>query len=362
MFNRSKLETSGLTKFLVIFMGVTFLSIIGCDKTKKLEEASGELIFYNWTDYTPPALIEKFEKDTEIQVITDYFDSNETLLAKIKAGGSQYDLIVPTHNFVEIFVNEGLIQKVGVNTFPNFKNIAKRWRNPEWDPKHEYSVPWQYGSTSFAIRSTLAGDAEGKSLKEFFEPNEEVCGKLSVFNSPDDVIALAQIYLGYKVCSTDPEELQKVQDLLLEQKKCVKVYSSEDVNGRLKRKDVVMSNNWDGNSFRAKNEEGMSDLIYAYPKEGLLTWYDNVTVPTDAANVPAAKVFMNYILEPEHMAMISNKQGYNNAIAGTEEFMREDIANSEILAVPKDQQIIFAESCSPEAIALNEKVWTAVRK
>ena len=219
-----------------------------------------------------------------------------------------------------------------------------------------------YGATSFSFRSTFAGDAKGKSLKEFFEPNEEVCGKLAVFDSPDEVVALAEIYLGYGLCSTDPQKLQKVQELLLNQKKCVKFYSSTNMSELLKSKQVIMSNNWDGHTFRGKTTEGMKDLVYAYPKEGLLTWSDHLIVPTNAQNVAAARVFMNYILEPEHAAIFSNRQGYHNMVLGSVKFLKKEIQQSEIFVVPDNQIIVFAKSCSPKANALREETWATVHK
>ncbi len=115
-----------------------------------LAQASGELFIYNWTEYTPPELIAKFEKETGIKVSVDTYDSNETLLAKLQAGATGYDIVVPSQNFVPIMVNEGLIQKVGVHSLSNYKNLEDRWKKPEWDPEQEYTAPWQWGTTSFS--------------------------------------------------------------------------------------------------------------------------------------------------------------------------------------------------------------------
>ena len=154
-------------------------------------KAEGELFIYNWTEYTPPALIEKFEAETGIKVSVDTYDSNETLLAKLQAGATGYDLVVPSQNFVPIMVTEGLIQKVAVYDLPNYANYEARWQKPEWDPEHEYTAPWQWGTTSFAYSDEYSGT--GESLSEFFEPSEELRGRLSVFATPDEVVSLANI-------------------------------------------------------------------------------------------------------------------------------------------------------------------------
>ena len=197
--------------------------------------AAGKLNLYNWADYTPDALIEKFEKETGISVTVDTYDSNETLLAKLQAGGGStgYDLAVPSQHFVEIMIKEGLIEKVdGIKDMPNYKYVAEQFQGPSFDPNQDYSTPWQMGSASWAYRAdSYSGD--GSSMMEFFKPSEEVCGKVAVFKSPEEVVNMAHLALGSNFCSEDPNEMQAVMDLLIEQKKCVAVYSSEGINERL---------------------------------------------------------------------------------------------------------------------------------
>ena len=154
-----------MKRVLTIFAAAATMLTMG------LAKADGELFIYNWTEYTPPELITKFEKETGIKVSVDTYDSNETLLAKLQAGATGYDIVVPSQNFVPILINEGLIQKVGVHKLPNFKNMEDRWQFPEWDPQQEYSGPWQWGTTSFSYNSEIYS-GKGASLKEFFEPSE----------------------------------------------------------------------------------------------------------------------------------------------------------------------------------------------
>jgi len=182
-----------MKRTLTIFAAAAAMLALGSAK------ADGELFIYNWTEYTPPELITKFEKESGIKVSVDTYDSNETLLAKLQAGATGYDIVVPSQNFVPIMINEGLIQKVGVHALPNFKNMKDRWKFPEWDPKHEYTGPWQWGTTSFSYNSELYS-GKGTSLKEFFEPTDEVKGRLSVFQTPDEVVSLANIYLDIPFC------------------------------------------------------------------------------------------------------------------------------------------------------------------
>ena len=321
--------------------------------------AAGKLNLYNWADSTPEDLIEKFEKETGISVTVDTYDSNETLLAKLQAGGGStgYDLAVPSQHFVEIMIKEGLIEKVeGIKDMPNYKYVADQFQGPSFDPNQDYSTPWQMGSASWAYRAdSYSGD--GSSMMEFFKPSDEVCGKVAVFKSPEEVVNMAHLALGSNFCSEDPNEMQAVMDLLIEQKKCVAVYSSEGINERLMSGEVVMHAHWDGYSQVGK-WEGVDDLTYAYPKEGVVGWFDSLVMPKGAKNVEEAKAFMNFVMHPENMAMLSNFAAYANAIPESSKYLSEDMKNATNIQVPDGIPVKFGQACNKESQALIDKVWT----
>ena len=321
--------------------------------------AAGKLNLYNWADYTPEDLIEKFEKETGISVTVDTYDSNETLLAKLQAGGGStgYDLAVPSQHFVEIMIKEGLIEKVdGIKDMPNYKYVADQFQGPSFDPNQDYSTPWQMGSASWAYRAdSYSGD--GSSMMEFFKPSDEVCGKVAVFKSPEEVVNMAHLALGSNFCSEDPNEMQAVMDLLIEQKKCVAVYSSEGINERLMSGEVIMHAHWDGYSQVGK-WEGVDDLTYAYPKEGVVGWFDSLVMPKGAKNVEEAKAFMNFVMHPENMAMLSNFAAYANAIPESSKYLSDDMKNATNIQVPDGIPVKFGQACNKESQALIDKVWT----
>ena len=335
---------------------VTFLSIIFSTVGAF---AAGKLNLYNWSDYTPPELVEKFEAETGIEVTIDSYDSNETLLAKLQAGGGStgYDLAVPSQHFVEIMIKEGLIEKVdGIKDMPNYKYVAKQFQGPSFDPMQEYSTPYQMGSASWAYRAnSYSGD--GSSMMEFFKPSDEVCGKVAVFKSPEEVVNMAHLALGSNFCSEDPNEMQAVLDLLLEQKQCVAVYSSEGINDRLMSGEVVMHAHWDGYSQKGK-WDGVDDLTYAYPKEGVVGWFDSLVVPKGAKNIEEAKAFMNFLMHPANMAMLSNFAAYANAIPESQKYLSDKMKNATNIQVPDGIPVKFGQACNAESQALIDKVWT----
>ena len=320
-------------------------------------KADGELFIYNWTEYTPPELIAKFEKESGIKVSVDTYDSNETLLAKLQAGATGYDIVVPSQNFVPILISEGLIQKVGVDKLPNFKNMKDKWKYPEWDPKQEYSGPWQWGTTSFSYNSELYS-GKGASLKEFFEPSDELNGRLSVFQTPDEVISLANIYLDIPFCSEDPKQMKQIQDMLVKQKESVVAYNSETMSDLLASGEAMMTNHWSGYSLLGRRTG--APIVYAYPKEGVVGWYDSMVVPTSAKNVENAKKFMNFMMDPENMGMLTENQGYGDAVKGTAAYYSDVIKSAPEINPPADLKVFFAPTCSPKAQSLIDRVWTKV--
>lgn len=325
--------------------------------------AEGRLNIYSWTDYMSPEVIAKFEKETGISVTVDTFDANETLLAKIQAGGSGYDIIVPTHNFIPIYISEGLVQEVDATQLPNFKNLAERWQNPEWDPGLKYGVPFHWGSDSIAYRADLYGKSID-SFADFFEPSEELRGRISVFKSADEIVNQAHLYLGQKFCSEDPAEMQSVQDLLMAQKPYVLAYSSEGMNDRLINGDVIISNHWNGPAYKGRllAEEAGKELVYIYPKEGVVGWADELMIPTGAQNVENARIFMNFMMDPENMGKQSNFAGYGGPITGQEAFMDKSLRNAPEIILPQDAKIVFSFTCTPKAQGLIDRVWTNVMR
>lgn len=319
-------------------------------------QAEGELNIYNWVEYTSAEMIAKFEKETGIKVTIDTYDTNETLLAKLKAGGTGYDIVVPSQHFVEIMAKEGLLMDAGVGQMESYKNVDPRWQKPSWDPEAKYCAPWQWGTASISYRRDLYGK-ELTSFKEFFEPEEALRGKIQVFKSPDEVYNMANIYLGKPFCSENPEDAKAVQALFEGQKPFVVTYNSEIQSDNLANGTSVIANHWNGFSMRARTGS-KTDIVYAYPKEGVVGWLDSACVPVGAKNAENAKKFLDFIMKPENIALQSNFARYSNAIMGSEAFMDKELSSAPEFSVPKDVPVKFGQACSPAAQKLIDRVWT----
>lgn len=314
------------------------------------------LNIYTWTGYIDPALIEKFEAETGINVIVDAYDSNEMLLARLQGGATGYDIVMPSQHYVEIMIREGLLQPVPVTDLPNYANVAEEWRNPPWDPEQAYSTPWHYGSASFSYRADLYPGA-GASLEEFFNPAPELHGRLQVLAAPDEVINLASLYLGIPYCTESTDDARRILELLQAQKPAVLLYSSDAMNDRLSTAEVIMAAHWGGYSYQGRIN-GNEHITYAYPREGVVGWFDSMVVPTGAQNVDAALAFMDFMMEPENIAIQTNYVGYANAITGSEAYFSDDVLNAPEAHHPADVPLVFAQACSADAQRLIDRIWT----
>ncbi len=324
-----------------------------------LARAGGDLFIYNWTDYTAPDVIKKFEKETGVKVTLDTYDSNETLLAKLKSGSTGYDIVVVSSDFVPIFAKEGLIQKIDASKLPGFGNIEARWQNPTWDPDRTYSVPYDWGVTSFTV-NTKEVKGPYDSLKMLFDPPPEAKGKVGMFGSPSEVMSLVEVYLGMTPCQTDTANMKKVSDLLEAQAPSVKVYNSDGIIDREGSGETLIHEAWNGDAARTRAVN--PDVKFVFPKEGVVGWMDNMAIPTSAKDPDNAKLFIQFMMKPENSAMSSNFTHYASAVTGAAADYDAAMKDAPELKVPTDIKMAFTPSCPEEATKLMDRVWTKLKK
>ena len=322
-------------------------------------QAGGDLFIYNWTDYTAPALIEKFQKETGIKVTVDTYDSNETLLAKLKAGGAGYDIVVISSDFVPIFISEKLIQPMDGQKLAGFSNIEARWRGPAWDKDNAYTVPFDWGVTSFDINTKyIKGPVD--SLKTLFEPPPEAKGRVGMLSAPTEVMSQAELYLGQPPCQTDTSNMKAVSALLEAQSAAVKVYASDGAIEREASGETWIIQIWNGDAARARLAN--PDIKFVFPKEGVVGWMDNMAIPTTAKNPDNARRFMAFMLRPENAALSENFTHYSSAITGVAKYLDPALRDAPELNVPADTKIVFTPTCPAPAIKLIDRVWTRLRR
>jgi spermidine/putrescine transport system substrate-binding protein len=320
--------------------------------------AAGELHIYNWGNYTNPKLIEKFEKQFDVKITLDSYDSNETMLAKVQEGNSGYDIAVPGESTVAIMIGEGLLEKTEPATMANFKNVDPKYMHPYWDDGRHYSVPWQFGLTAFSVDTgKYKGDINTYAI--LFDPPAELKGQINMLEDMPSVIHAAERYLGQPRCSSDKADLKRVSDLLEGAKLNWKTFSF-DVLAKLTSHDVIVSQSWNGDSWRARQE--VASLKFAYPKEGIEGFADNVVVLKGAPNLENAKAFQNFLMEPENAALISDFARFQNGILGSKQFMEKEFAAAPEINPPAGTpEAEFVPPCSPDVVEIYNKIWTKLK-
>ena len=292
--------------------------------------ADGDLHIFNWGDYTNPDLIAKFEKQYNVKVTLDDYDSNETMLSKVRAGNTGYDIVVPSDYTVKIMIADGLLEKTEPNQMPNYKNMLPGMTEVYWDSGRHYTVPWQTGTTNFTVNTDrYKGDIN--TLAILFNPPDEIKGQINMLDDIGSVIHAAERYVGVPRCGSNKADLKKVNDALQAAKPFWKTFSY-DARTKLVEGDVIVGQIWNGDSYRGRQK--MASLTYAYPKEGVEGWADNVAVLKGAANLENAKLYQNFLMDPENAALISAFAGYDNGIEGSHKFLPAEWANAPEISPP----------------------------
>ncbi len=338
---------------------LTLITAIGLGLAVTAAQAAGELHIYNWGNYTSPEMIEKFEKQYDVKVTIDGYDSNETMLAKVEQGGSGYDIVVPGDYMIAIMIEKGLLEKVRPNQMSNFKNLDSKWVDVYWDPGREYTIPYQWGTTNFTVDRTVY-DGDVNTLALMFDPPKELQGRINMLNDMNDVINAGLRYLGYPRCNSNKAQLKELNDMLLKAKTHWRTMDYSTIE-KLTSRDVDLSQNWNGAAMRARKDR--PELVYAYPKEGFTGWMDNVAVLKGAPNLENARLFMNFMMTPEAAAMTSNFANYANGVKGSEKYMDEKLTKAREIVMPADAPTPeFVPPCPQEVVDLYNKIWTNLKK
>ncbi len=323
--------------------------------------AQGNLSVYHWFEYIPQELLDKFERETGIEVTMDTYDSNETLLANLKAGKlGSYDVAVPGDYMVAIMIEEGLLDTIGPGELANMDNILPQWADVSFDPGRQHSIPYQWGSTSFSVnRDDYQGDIRTTDI--IFDPPDELKGKINVLDSQGEVIALASLHLGIPQCTEDRAQLKALDDLLRSAKEHWASFNSDGAKDVLVSGDASAGMIWNGFSAKARAEG--ANIEYSYPREGIIVWMDNVVLLKDAPNRENALKFMDFLLEPENAAAVTNFAQYSAGVAGVDEFLDPVLKSQPESVPPADAPAgTFVQSCAAEQQVIFNEIWTRVKQ
>ncbi|KPD10723.1 extracellular solute-binding protein [Phaeobacter sp. 11ANDIMAR09] len=323
--------------------------------------AEGNLVLYHWFEYMPQALLDKFTAETGITVTMDTYDSNEAMLASLKAGGlGTYDLSVPGDYMVAIMAGEGLLDTIAEGELSNKGNIAAEWADPSFDPGRAHSIPYQWGSTAFSVDTTVY-DGDINTTDILFNPPAELSGKINLLDSQGEVLAMAALHMGIPQCSTDRDQLKALNAMLMGAKAHWASFNSDTAKEVLVSGDAAAGMIYDG--FAAKARAEKDTLQYAFPTQGYVVWMDNVVLLKDAPNRENALKFMDFLLVPENIAAVSNYARYASGLSGTAEFLDPELASLPEANPPAAAGAgAFIEVCDKATQAVYDQIWTNVKK
>ena len=280
--------------------------------------AKGELFIYNWSDYIAEDTIINFEKEFDIDVTYDVFDSNEVLEAKLLSGGSGYDLVVPSGSFLENQIKAGVFQKLDKSKLSNLSNLDSSVlkKVEAHDPGGKYSVIYMYGTTGVGYNVDKINENDIDSWDIFFEPSViskyKDCG-VAMLDAPSEVMEIALKYIGKDPNTEIESDYEQALEMLKKIRPYIRYFDSSQYIDDMANGEICLALGWSGDVFLAADEAADDiEVWYSIPNEGTVIWFDMMAIPADANNVLNAHKFINYILRPEVAADITNYVWYSN--------------------------------------------------
>ena len=359
-----------MTKWSRLAVAVFFYSLAA--------SASAETLHvYNWNDYIDEALLEKFEQQTGIRLVYDVFDSNEILETRLLAGGSGYDVVVPSGAFLQRQIAAGVFQPLDPDLLPNSRHLwdLVKTRTAQFDPGNVYSVNYMWGTTGIGVnlakvKEILGPQAPVDSLSLIFDPRYAGplarCG-IFMLDAPDEMIPAALTYLGEDGNSKDIRTIEKTESLFEAIRPFVRKFDNSGYISALANGDICVAFGYSGDILQARDRaleaENGVEIAYHAPREGAVMWFDQMAIPADAPNRDAAHRFMNFMMDPHNMAQASNYVFYANGNATARQYMDPEILDDP--AIYPDEETLaslyIVTTWPPHVQRAASRLWTRIK-
>lgn len=285
---------------VVLMCALSVVPAFGAEKKDYSHLRGTEINVYNWGEYISDGSDDTmnvnalFEKETGIKVNYTTFDSNENMYNKLKSGGADYDIVIPSDYMIERLIQEELVQKIDFSNIPNYCNILPEYKNLYFDPDNEYSVPYNVGMVGVIYNTKVV---EGNPDSWGLMWDEKYSGQIMNFNNPRDAFATAQWYGGYDINSTNGADWDAAYELLKAQKPLVQSYVMDEVYNKMESGEAAICAYYAGDFLSMYDNN--PDLAFYYPKEGTNIFVDSICIPKSSQNKEAAELYINFLLRED---------------------------------------------------------------
>ncbi|MFD1802967.1 extracellular solute-binding protein [Mixta tenebrionis] len=306
---------------------------------------------YNWSDYIAPDTVPAFEKQTGIKVVYDVFDSNEVLEGKLMAGSTGYDVVVPSSSFLARQLQSGVFQPLDKSRLPNYKNLDPELlkKVAQHDPDNKYAIPWLWATTGIGYNVDKVKAALGK-------------------DAPEEIFATVLNYLGKDPNSSDAKDYTgPATDLLLKLRPNIRYFHSSQYINDLANGNICVAIGWAGDVLQAKNRAAEAkngvNIAYSIPQQGALAFFDMMAIPKDAKNVDEAYQWLNYIMDPQVIAHVSDSMFYANGNKASLPLVSADIRNNPGIFPSAETmaKLFVLKVQEPKLDRVRTRAWTKVK-
>lgn len=334
----------------------------------KFKDQNISINVYNWGEYISTGAEEgtlnvnsEFTKLTGIKVNYTNYATNEELYAKLKGGGASYDIIIPSDYMINKMIKEGMVQKLDFDNIPNFKYIMPNFRNLEYDPENEYSVPYTWGTVGIIYDETMV-DIPQDEIDWDLLWNEDYADNVLMFDNPRDAFAIAEIKNGFSLNTEDPEELKAAAEDLTAQKKIVQAYVMDEIFDKMGAGDALIAPYYAGDALTIMEEN--DSLNFVVPKSGTNLFVDAMCIPASSKQKEAAEMYINFMCEPDIAYANIDYICYSTPHSAAFEMLDEEVSSNPI-SYPDDEFIadkttVFV-NLSDEANMEMQTLWTEMK-
>lgn len=297
------------------------------ESTEEVETSSEQqqLFLFNWGNYIDPELIKEFEAETGIQVVYETFDSNDAMEAKLKQGGTRYDIVFPSESSITKLVNQNLLQKLDHSKIKGLENISPFLLNSPVDKGNQYTIPYFWGTVGIMVNTKYIDPESIQTWNDLWK--EDFKNKVLVLDGNREALGMALQSLGYSLNSKNEDELKAAEQKLKELKPNVRAVLNEEIKTMMKLEEAPIGMGYSGDAAAVAEEN--PNVQYILPKDGSAVWTDNFAIAHTAVNIDGAYAFINFMLRPENAARNAEYVGYSTPNEKAKELMDPEVTSDE---------------------------------